>query len=265
MDWRFFKLVGDRVITDFLVGGEYASNGQLVKKGNGVKGRLPFVKICPYPMRNYFWGWSMVDGLQVLQNWYSARLNKTDEAFEKDLDKPRAVMGMGGLSDEITDALNRPGGTAWIGQPGAQVQEMDRKVPPEALPYLESIRDTFYDYSSMRPSMFGKQDQQGARTEGIASQFMRVGAAPIRRIALTVEKQIEELASLLYLFKRKYEDEKLSSPDGHAFHLSEFPEDARIKVDGHSQCPLFVEDSLTHRRSPAAQPGPYPVNLRRSG
>ena len=195
-------------------------------------------------MRNYFWGWSMVDGLQVLQNWYSARLNKTDEAFEKDLDKPRAVMGMGGLSDEITEALNRPGGTAWIGQPGAQVQEMDRKVPPEALPYLESIRDTFYDYSSMRPSMFGKQDQQGARTEGIASQFMRVGAAPIRRIALTVEKQIEELASLLYLFKRKYEDEKLSSPDGHAFHLSEFPEDARIKVDGHSQCPLFVEDSL---------------------
>ena len=95
----------------------------------------------------------------------------------------------------------------------------------------------------MRPSMFGKQDQQGARTEGIASQFMRVGAAPVRRIALTVEKQIEEIASLLFLFKRRYEDEKLSGPNGESFVLADFPEEARIKVDGHSQCPLFVEDN----------------------
>lgn len=249
MDWRFFKIVGTRVVTDFLVGGEYAANGALVKKGNGVKGRLPFVKICPYPMRNYFWGWSMVDGLQILQSWYSARLNKLDETFEKSLDKPRAIMGMGGLSDEIDMALNRAGGTAYIGQPGATITEMDRSVPPEALAILETIRDTFYDYSSMRPSMFGKQDQQGARTEGIASQFMRVGAAPIRRVALTVEKQIEEIASLLYLFKRKYEDEKLSSPNGQTFLLAEFPEDARIKVDGHSQCPLFVEDNMRKAES----------------
>jgi len=250
-DYRYFKLVADRVIADFLVGGEFAPNGQLVKRGNGIKGRTPFVKICPYPMRNYFWGWSMVDGLQVLQNWYSARLNKTDEAFEKALDKPRAIMGMGGLSDEIDHALNTAGGTAYLGQPGASVVEMDRSVPAQALEILETIRDTFYDYSSMRPSMFGKQDQQSARTEGIASQFMRVGAAPIRRVALTVEKQIEELASLLYQFKRKYEDEKLSSPDGRSFLLAEFPEEARIKVDGHSQCPLFVEDNM--RKAEALQ------------
>ena len=242
-DYRYFKIVGERIIADFLVGGEYASNGALVKKGNGIKGRLPFVKICPYPIRNYFWGWSLVDGLAIIQNWYSARLNKLDETFEKSLDKPRAVMGMGGLSDEIDRALNTAGGTAYIGQPGASIQEMDRSVPAEALEILESIRDTFYDYSSMRPSMFGKQDSQGARTEGIASQFMRVGAAPVRRVALTVEKQIEEIASLLFLFKRRYEDEKLSSPNGESFVLAEFPEDARIKVDGHSQCPLFVEDN----------------------
>lgn len=243
-DYRYFKIVGERVIADFLVGGEYSPAGGLIKKGNGIKGRLPFVKVCPYPMRNYFFGWSMVDGLQILQNWYSARLNKLDETFEKSLDKPRAIMGMGGLSDEIDRALNTAGGTAYIGQPGATITEMDRSVPPQALEILESIKDTFYDYSSMRPSMFGKQDQQGARTEGIATQFMRVGAAPIRRIALTIEKQIEEIASLLFLFKRQYEDEKLSAPDGETFYLSEFPEDARIKVDGHSQCPLFVEDNM---------------------
>ena len=242
-DYRYFKIVGDRIIADILVGGEYAPNGALVKNGNGIKGRLPFVKICPYPIRNYFWGWSLVDGLQVIQNWYSARLNKLDETFEKSLDKPRVIMGMGGLDDEIDRALNTAGGTAFIGQPGASVQEMDRSVPPQALEILESIRDTFYDYSSMRPSMFGKQDQQGARTEGIASQFMRVGAAPVRRIALTVEKQIEEIASLLFLFKRRYEDEKLSGPNGESFVLADFPEEARIKVDGHSQCPLFVEDN----------------------
>jgi hypothetical protein len=242
-DYRYFKVIGDRIIADLLVGGEYAPNGALVKNGNGIKGRLPFVKICPYPIRNYFWGWSLVDGLQVIQNWYSARLNKLDETFEKSLDKPRVIMGMGGLDDEIDRALNTAGGTAFIGQPGASVQEMDRSVPPQALEILESIRDTFYDYSSMRPSMFGKQDQQGARTEGIASQFMRVGAAPVRRIALTVEKQIEEIASLLFLFKRRYEDEKLSGPNGESFVLADFPEEARIKVDGHSQCPLFVEDN----------------------
>jgi hypothetical protein len=198
-------------------------------------------------MRNYFWGWSLVDGLTPLQNWYSIRLNQLDRMFAKSLDKPKAVEGIGGLDDEIKNSLQMEGGVAFLGQPGAKVSEMAQDVPPTALDILGSIREAFYEQASLRPSLFGRQEQ-GTRTEGMLAGLLRVAAAPTRKTALIVEKQIEELASLLYLYKREYQDEKLTGNDGMPFFLNDFPEDARIKVDGHSSCPLFIEDHMTQAK-----------------
>ena len=71
----------------------------------GIKGRLPYVKICPYPLRRYFFGYSIVDGLTPLQNWYGQRLNQLDIMFAKVLNRPKAVLGVGGLDEEIQNAL----------------------------------------------------------------------------------------------------------------------------------------------------------------
>lgn len=242
-DYRVFQISGSNVILETLLGGVRDSDGKLLRRGMGVRGRLPFVKICPYPLRNYFWGYSLVDGLTPLQNWYSQRLNQLDLMFAKHLSPPKAIMGVGGLDDETSNALNMEGGRAFLGQPGASVQEFPHNISPEALEIMTMIQQNFYEFASLRPSLFGKQEP-GTRTEGMLSGLLRVAAAPTRKTALVVEKQIEELATLLYLYKREFQDDQLSSPDGVPFLLSEFPYEARIKVDGHSSCPLFAEDHL---------------------
>jgi hypothetical protein len=214
----------------------------------GIKGRLPYIKICPYPMRRYFYGYSLVDGLTPLQNWYSMRLNQLDIMFEKALSPPKAVLGMGGLDDEIKNALDTPGGAAFLGQPGAQIQEMASNLPPEALTILNNIQEMFYEFSSMRATLFGRQER-GTRTEGMLAGLLRVSAAATRKTALVVERDIEAVAQLLYLYKREFEDDELASPDGNNFYLHEFPADARIKVDGHSSSALFVQDNMTMAES----------------
>ena len=163
--------------------------------------------------------------------------------FAKVLSRPKAVLGMGGLDDEIKNALDSEGGVAFLGQPGAQVQEMAAELPPEALQILANIQEMFYEFSSMRATLFGRQEK-GTRTEGMLAGLLRVSAAATRKTALVVERDIEQVASLLYLYKREFEDDELNAPDGNTFYLSEFPEDARIRVDGHSSSALFVQDNM---------------------
>jgi len=242
-DWRVFVFSSDNVLWETLQGGVFSSEGHLLKRGMGIKGRLPYVKICPYPLRRYFFGYSLVDGLSPLQNWYSQRLNQLDIMFAKALSPPKAVLGMGGLDDEIKNALDTEGGVAFLGQPGAQIQEMATQVPPEALTILNNIQEMFYEFSSMRATLFGRQEK-GTRTEGMLAGLLRVSAAATRKTALVVERDIEAVAQLLYLYKREFEDDELSAPDGNNFFLHEFPQDARIRVDGHSSSALFVQDNM---------------------
>ena len=243
-DWRVFIFSGQTVLWETLQGGMHDRDGNLIRRGMGIRGRLPYTKICPYPLRRYTFGYSLVDGLTPLQNWYSQLLNQLYIMFAKVLNRPKAVLGMGGLDDEVKNALDSEGGVAFLGQPGAQVQEMAAELPPEALTILSNIQEMFYEFSSMRATLFGRQEK-GTRTEGMLAGLLRVSAAATRKTALVVERDIESVAQLLYLYKREFEDDELSAPDGNTFYLHEFPEDARIKVDGHSSSALFVQDNMT--------------------
>jgi hypothetical protein len=228
-DYRWFTLSGnyivhDRPITDM-----------------GVAGRLPFFKICPNEMDDLFWGVSLVNDLSFLQDWYVTRMAGMDELFAKQLNPPIIATGLGQSYEEKLDAAWRAKGRVASPNAQAKVQQLEYKMPAEAFEMIQSIDTQMIDQSSMRPSMFGKQES-GVRTEGMAASMLRVGGAEMRAKGLRVESQAEDGANLLYRFKRNFEDVKLRDGKGNLFLLSEFPESARVRVDGHSSSPLFIED-----------------------
>lgn len=71
---------------------------------------------------------------------------------------------------------------------------------------------------------------------------MRLAAAEMRREALVIEKQAENAANILFGLMRRYYDETLMDDNQKPFKIAEFPGDARVRVDGHSASPVFVED-----------------------
>jgi hypothetical protein len=207
-----------------------------------VSGIYPYVKIAADEMPGYFWGASGVDDLAPLQEWNADRLGKLDKLFGLILEPPTAVIGpVGGLTDEKVAQFRKGKGVMALGQPGSDVKQFQPQIPDSAFMMLEAVENFFIETAGMRPAMFGKPEP-GVRTEGMAASYLRLGGSETRARALTIERQLEQCATLIFLLKRKYETTKLQAPNGDVFSLALFPGGARVRVDGHSSSPLFIED-----------------------
>ena len=229
-DWRVFTVTGNCIVWDRPI------------ERIGVPGMLPFVKVCAEEHPEYFWGISLVDDLKKLQNWYGDRMEDMDNLIQQILDPPTAAMGLGQSFEEKLAAFRRPGGK--ISSPNAtgSIQEFVPKMPEEVFEFVSGIDSLLMDASNMRPSMFGKQEP-GTRTEGMAASMLRVAGAEMRLMGLEIETQAQQCAQILFRYLRRYSSEKIVDEDGKLFRLAEFPDDVRVRVDGHSSNPLFVEDN----------------------
>jgi hypothetical protein len=236
-DYRLFQMTDTDILFDAPIGDV------------GIPGRLPFIKICPRPLPNYFWGYSLVDALSPCQEWYMQRMNQIDKLWEKTLKPPKVVYGSTQLGEEKEAALNRPGGYGYFSQKGmSEVQELKVEIPDSSFMMMDNLNHFFLEMSGLNESMQGKQ-AAGNRTEQMASGTLRVSAAQVRRIALTIEPQLEDAASLLWRYIQRYSDIRLpevdgqtGQPNGKTFLPADFPEHAKVKIDGHSASPLYVED-----------------------
>lgn len=229
-DWRVFTVTGNCIVWDRPI------------ERIGVPGMLPFVKVCAEEHPEYFWGISLVDDLKKLQNWYGDRMEDMDNLIQQILDPPTAAMGLGQSFEEKLAAFRRPGGK--ISSPNAtgSIQEFVPKMPEEVFEFVSGIDSLLMDASNMRPSMFGKQEP-GTRTEGMAASMLRVAGAEMRLMGLEIETQAQACAQILFRYLRRYSAEKIVDDDGKLFRLAEFPDDVRVRVDGHSSNPLFIEDN----------------------
>jgi hypothetical protein len=229
-DWRVFTVTGNCIVWDRPI------------ERIGVPGMLPFVKVCAEEHPEYFWGISLVDDLKKLQNWYGDRMEDMDNLIQQILDPPTAAMGLGQSFEEKLAAFRKPGGR--ISSPNAtgSIQQFVPTMPTEVFEFIEGIDSLLMDSSNMRPSMFGKQEP-GTRTEGMAASMLRVAGAEMRLMGLEIETQAQACAQILFRYLRRYSAEKIVDEDGNLFRLAEFPDDVRVRVDGHSSNPLFVEDN----------------------
>ena len=243
--WLYSLYVWDDDLKDYrllVLSGDFLVSSNPISE-TGIPGCLPFIKVCPQPMGNYFWGFSLVHQLAPVQEWWNGRLNEVDEFIGRQLDPSIAGVGLGQEQEDKIDAYRQRGGYISIPNPQGKLQADRPEIKPEIFKFMEAMQMFFKDMSGVRPGAFGQQEP-GIRTEGMAANLMRFSLSEPRLQALEIERQVEDAAGLLWHYIKRYsgEDDSLLDSAGQEFLPKTFSAKARIRVDGHSSSPIFLED-----------------------
>lgn len=211
------------------------------RKNFFVKGEVPFVQICPNPMYSYFWGASEVEGLVGLQRWRNQRVVQIKGLLDRQVDPPTSLTGWMGLVDEKNFALNKAGGLLTTDSMQAKVDRHRPEIGPEIFEVIREIDGMFSERSGLQNVMMGK-GEVGVRSGRQTQELARIGSSRIKKRALITEDSLEKIATLYLKIMRKHDTNDLLQADGKPFILKQFSDDFVVKVDSHSNSPLFVED-----------------------
>ena len=207
---------------------------------------LPIVQVCPYPIHDYFFGLSLCERLIGLQSMRNTRWDQVQHMME--MQARPAWVGTGQFSDqgEMQDALDTPGGGI-MGDQGAELNKLPLTIPDDLFAEITYIDGQFDETDGTTPIMSGK-GEQGVRSEGHAAQLLQVGSSRAKKRALVVEDSLEEVATLYLRILQKYSDAKYRAEpaggekDGMIFVAAQFTDDFMVKVDAHSNSPLFMQN-----------------------
>lgn len=206
-----------------------------------LKGELPFVQICPNPQYDYFWGQSEVQRLIYLQQLRNKRLTEILDILSKQVSPPIMLSGFTGLLDEKNFALNRAGGLLATDMPNAKADKLAPQMPPDLFGEIREV-DAMFEEASGISSVLSGRGEQGVRSAGHASQLARLGSSRAKKRALIVEDSLEKLATLFLKCMQKYDDTHFKDVDDVPFIANQFTDDYTVKVDAHSNSPIFTED-----------------------
>ena len=206
-----------------------------------LKGELPFIQICPNPLYDYYWGASEVQRLVYLQQLRNKRLSEILDLLSKQVSPPTALIGFTGILDEKNFALNRAGGLLATDMPSAKVEKLAPDIPPDLFREIDQIDKMFEEASGIVNVLQGK-GESGVRSSGHASQLARMGSSRAKKRALVVEDSLEKLATLYLKCMQVYDNTMFDDMDGRKFIAEQFTKDYVVKVDAHSNSPIFMED-----------------------
>jgi hypothetical protein len=206
-----------------------------------LKGESPFVQICPNPMPDYYWGQSEVSRLMFLQQMRNKRMIEILDLLSKQAAPPTSLMGFTGILDEKNFALNRPGGLLATDMPNAKIERLAPDIPESLYEQLREI-DAMFEEASGISSVLSGRGEQGVRSAGHASQLARLGSSRAKKRALIVENSLEKVATLYLKLMQAYDDTHMTDADGGRFISEQFTRNFVVKVDAHSNSPIFMED-----------------------
>jgi len=209
-----------------------------------IKGELPFVQICPNPLYDYYWGGSEVNRLIFLQRLRNQRMSEILDLLSKQVAPPTALIGFTGILDEKNFALNRAGGLLSTDMPNAKVEKMSPTMPSDLFEVIREVDAMFEEASGVGNVLQGK-GEAGVRSAGHASQLARLGSSRVKKRALIIEDSLEKLASLYLKALQLYDDTHFKDTHGVPFIAEQFTKHFTVKVDGHSNSPIFTEDTRT--------------------
>ena len=209
-----------------------------------MKGELPFIQICPNPLYDYYWGASEVQRLIYLQQLRNRRMTEILDLLSKQVSPPTALIGFTGILDEKNFALNRAGGLLSTDMPNAKVEKLAPTMPPDLFTEMREIDAMFEEASGVGNVLQGK-GEAGVRSAGHASQLARLGSSRVKKRALIIEDSLEKLATLYLKCMQLYDDTHLKDTHGIPFIAEQFTKEFTVKVDGHSNSPIFTEDTRT--------------------
>ena len=206
-----------------------------------LEGEQPFVQVCPSPQYDYYWGQSETQRLVFLQEMRNKRVSQVLELLDKQVSPPKAIMGFTGILDEKNFALNRAGSFISTDMPNAKVEEFAPNIPNDIFREIAEIDAMFAEASGITSVLSGR-GETGVRSQGHASQLARLGSSRAKRRALIVEDSLEKVATLYLKMMQVYDDTVYTDTDGNKFIASQFTNDFVVKVDAHSNSPIFMED-----------------------
>lgn len=206
-----------------------------------LKGELPFVQICPNPLYDYYWGASEVQRLIYLQQLRNRRLSEILDLLSKQVSPPTALIGFTGILDEKNFALNRAGGLLATDMPNAKVEKLAPTIPPDLFREIDQIDGMFEEASGIVSVLQGR-GEAGVRSSGHASQLARLGSSRAKKRALIIEDSLEKVATLYLKCMQIYDPTHFKDAEGRPFIAEQFTRDFVVKVDAHSNSPIFMED-----------------------
>ena len=206
-----------------------------------LKGELPFIQLCPTPQYDYYWGISEVARLVFLQDMRNKRMQEILDLLSKQVSPPTALIGFTGLLDEKNFALNRVGGLLSTDMPNAKVEQMAPSIPNDLFREIAEIDQMFEEASGIVNVLQGR-GESGVRSAGHASQLARLGSSRAKKRAFIIEDALEKMATLYLTAMQAHSDRIYTDEQGDKFIANQFTKDFVVKVDAHSNSPIFTED-----------------------
>lgn len=207
-------------------------------------GEHPYIQFCPRPLPFYFWGMSEVAGLANLQEWYNERIMQIRKLLNLQVKPPTDASGFGATADEKMYALFSEGGLFTDGGQGVQAGKLQRhppELPADLFTVLREIDQAFSDHSGLPNTIQGK-GEVGVRSGKQTSELARLGSARIKKRALIIEDSLEKMATLYLKLMQHFDKTTYQDETGASFVADQFTSDFVVKVDAHSNSPIFVED-----------------------
>ena len=206
-----------------------------------LKGEYPLIQVCPNPSPDYFWGFCETERLVPLQKLREERMNQITHILDLQANPPKTLSGFSGVIDEMALALDTPGGLVNSDNPGAKAEVMSPSVPEDIFREVADIDKMFEEMSGITNVMQGR-GEAGVRSQAHASQLAQLGSSRAKKRALIVEDSLEMMATMYLKLMRKYDDRTYRGENGIEFVLEQFTDDFVVKVDSHSNSPLFEEN-----------------------
>lgn len=206
-----------------------------------IKNEIPFIQVCPTPAHDFFWGYSEVDKLIPLQRMRNERMEQIRHMLNLQARPPKFGSGFQGAIDEIADTLDSPAGVISADMPGAKMESLAPEIPADLYKEVREIDSMFEEMSGITNVIQGK-GEAGVRSQGHAANLARLGSSRAKRRALVVEDQLEKVATLFLQLKQAYDKSTYRSETGLEFIAEQFTDKFVVKVDAHSNSPIFQED-----------------------
>jgi hypothetical protein len=232
-DYRTVTFAGEQQVI-------YDRENLCMQRTKEFPGEHGFVQITPSPQYDYFWGISAVGRLMLLQERRNKRMDDIQIQLEKAIYPPLGVTGTGAMEDKLS-ALMDPKGIANFGDPTTKLEQIDVKIPQDAYKDIQDLDAMFDEISGLTNVMQGR-GEAGVRSSGHASRLANLGSSRPKKRALVIEDCLEKAANITGRHVFVDDDEGLVDDDGRAFLAAQMTTKFRVKIDAHSNSPIFAED-----------------------
>ena len=267
-DWATITMVGDTIVfgEDALFNA-FSSRDPRPNKESPLYQRHGFVDFCPMPLDGYFWGWSYIQLVALIQKSLNCRIDGINWMLRKQEDPPRYMSGSNSVNQNAYAKLNKPGGYFTDSSPSVKIQDMVQPVPPDVWRSFHELNSMFDTIGGMPPIMRG-EGEGSVRSQGQADALLRTGGARHKDASLKVERSVERVgANCFALLQAKTTDDLTAwvmpntksietdwEPDPFneapapgmqpiTFSLLDISPRAKIAVDSHSASPAFRQEA----------------------